>query len=761
MYVKEIHVRSFGTLTDFDAAPSRGLNVISGPNESGKTSIAMFIKFMLYGMPATRGPAAVERRKYVNWKTGEASGVLVVITDSGEEYRIERTLADVSRGGKGTFKETVTLVREPGGVPVNFTGSVGEYLLGVPESVFVNTAFVRQTTGVKPETEPLSRSVENMVTAADDRVNVKKALEELDRARVALLHKNKTGGMIKELEEERYDLREKVEQDKSNSEQTVRVEASLDEIRKKLAVAEENSKNYEELFSALRVISDKRKLDAVARTAADLEKAEKELEKEKKTAPDDDYDGTIGMCGRNFEALVKARENYEELPDPGDAGDYGEGDFEGDPFEDVRRSERLRSRAKGRTAAGIAFLVLGLLGAGGALFMKFYLGMNEWFYVAAGAAASVIVSVIFFALGSKSRSDLRSIIEDWDAPSADELAETIRIREQERKDETDLRQKKEKARFDLEAASAAADESREKLIKIADKLSVDVPADAENTELLEAVRSSVSERRSAVSRLESERASLTGRLVTLREQTVDIDPASTVSEAKAVLATETGKKAASMGQDEIRDAAMKRDFCRGSVIEMKKRETELDRQLAELRATAKSPAKAAEKLEKLDSLIDDLKRRHDAYVTAYEALSLAGDNLRSGVLPQVREYASEMMSEISRGKYRGLSISPAMDLFFSDGESGTKEAELLSSGTEDAAYLSLRLALIKTLFSGEDSEYPPVVFDESFARLDENRLGAAVALLSSESFGLQSFLCTCREEEERRAEKAGGNVIRL
>ncbi len=761
MYVKEIHVRSFGTLTDFDAAPSRGLNVISGPNESGKTSIAMFIKFMLYGMPATRGPAAVERRKYVNWKTGEASGVLVVVTDSGEEYRIERTLADVSRGGKGTFKETVTLVREPGGVPVNFTGSVGEYLLGVPESVFVNTAFVRQTTGVKPETEPLSRSVENMVTAADDRVNVKKALEELDRARVALLHKNKTGGTIKELEEERYDLREKVEQDKSNSEQTVRVEASLDEIRKKLAVAEENSENYEELFSALRVISDKRKLDAVARTAADLEKAEKELEKEKKTAPGDDYDGTIGMCGRNFEALVKARENYEELPDPGDAGDYGEGDFEGDPFEDVRRSERLRSRAKGRTAAGIAFLVLGLLGAGGALFMKFYLGMNEWFYVAAGAAASVIVSVIFFALGSKSRSDLRAIIEDWDAPSADELAETIRIREQERKDETDLRQKKEKARSDLEAASAAADESREKLIKIADKLSVDVPADAENTELLEAVRSSVSEKRSAVSRLESERASLTGRLVTLREQTVDIDPASTVSEAKAVLATETGKKAASMGQDEIRDAAMKRDFCRGSVIEMKKRETELDRQLAELRATAKSPAKAAEKLEKLDSLIDDLKRRHDAYVTAYEALSLAGDNLRSGVLPQVREYASEMMSEISRGKYRGLSISPAMDLFFSDGESGTKEAELLSSGTEDAAYLSLRLALIKTLFSGEDSEYPPVVFDESFARLDENRLGAAVALLSSESFGLQSFLCTCREEEERRAEKAGGNVIRL
>ncbi len=760
MYVKEIHVRSFGTLTDFDATPSRGLNVISGPNESGKTSIAMFIKFMLYGMPATRGPAATERKKYVNWRTGEASGTLVAVTDSGEEYRIERTLTDTSRTGKGTFKETVSLIKEPGGVPVNFTGSVGEYLLGVPETVFVNTAFVRQATGVKPEAEPLSRSVENMVTAADDKVNVKKALEELDKARIALLHKNKTGGMIKELEAERFSLREKVENDKSNSDETVRVEAALDEIRKKLSAAEENAEYFDGLFSSLKVISDKRKLDAVAKTASDIEKTEKQLEKERKASPDGDYDGTLGMCGRNFEALAKARENYEAIPDPDGANDEEE-EFEGDPFEDVSRSERLRSKAKARTVAGIVFLVLGLLAAAGAFVLKFMMHMNEWFYVGAGAAAAVIVSVILIALGSGSRSDLRAILEEWGAPSADELAETVRIREQERKENLDLKEKKEKANSDLAAAGAAAAESREKLLDIAKNLSVAVPDGADDGKLLDAVKTSIAERRSAVTRLESERAALTGRLAALKEQTADIDPVSTVNGAREVLATEIGKKAASMNQEAVREAAMKRDFCRGSALEMKKKETELDRRLAELRATAKSPAKAAEKLEKLDSLIDDLKRRHDAYVTAYEALSLAGDNLRSGVLPQVREYASEMMREISRGKYQGLSISPTMDLYFTDAEAGTKEAELLSSGTEDAAYLSLRLSLIKTLFSGEGGEYPPVVFDESFARFDENRLGAAVALLSSKSFGLQSFLCTCREEEEKRAEAAGGTVIRL
>ena len=760
MYIKEIRISSFGTLTDFAVSPSRGLNVISGPNESGKTSIAMFIKFMLYGLPASRGSAAVERRKYVNWKTGEASGTLVVVTEKGEQYRIERTLADTSRGGGKTFKENVSLIKEPDGIPVNFQGSVGEYLLGVPEQVFVNTAFVRQTAGVKPEAEPLSRSVENMVTAADDSVNVKKALEELDRARVVLLHKNKNGGMIKELEDERYVLRENVEKDKNNSEETVRTEASLDEIRKKLAVAEENAKEFDDLFSALGVISKKRKLDAVAKTARDLEETEKKLEKEKKTAPGDDYDGTVGMCGRNFEALARAKENYGLLPDPVDGGD-DEGEFEGDPFEDVRRSERIRSKVKARTAAGIVFLVVGLLAAGGAVAMKLYFRMTEWFFVAAAAASVVLLSVIFFALAGKSRSDLRGILDEWGAPSADELAETVRIREQQRKEDLDLREKKEKAGSDLQAAETAADESRNKLFEIAKKLSVHVSPDTDGADLLEKVRSTISEKRAAVSKLESECAALSGRLAALGEQTADIDPDATVKEAAAVLATDTGREASAMGQEQIKEAARKRDFCRGSVIEMKKREAEYDRRLAELRATAKSPAKAAERLEKLDSLIDDLKLRHDAYVTAYEALSLAGDNLRSGVLPQVKEYASDMMSEISRGKYTGLSISPAMDLYFTADGSGTKEAELLSSGTEDAAYLSLRLALIKTLFSAEQTECPPVVFDESFARLDESRLGAAVELLSSKSFGLQSFLCTCRTEEESRAESAGGNVIRL
>ena len=760
MTVKKIHISSFGTLTDVDIDPSEGLNVISGRNESGKTSVAMFIKFMLYGMPPARGGGVGERQKYVNWKTGEASGFLVVRTDDGREFRIERTLSDTARGGgKGQYRETVSLVNAVDGVPVYLSGSVGEYLLGVPEQVFVNTAFVRQATGVRPESEPLSRSVENMVTSADERVNVKKALEELDRARIDLLHKNRNGGMIKDLEEKRRSLRETVDEDRENSEETVRTEAALDEIRRKLTVAEENSKGFEGLFAALDVLSKKRKLDAAKKTAEDLALAEGKLEKERSAAPGDDFDGTVGLCERNIEAYSKAVENYNSTPDP-DGEFLDDGDFEDDPFNDIRRAEGYRSSSRTFLTLGVVFAALGLLGAGAAAIMRFVYPMAEWLYAAAGGAALLLFSVIFFAVGGKKRSDLSRILSDWGAPSVDELAGSVRETVEAKKNALDMKARKEKAEGDLVIAEAAAAESREKLEGLAASLGIRMK-DADDSGLLAAVRRTAAERRAAVAALESECSQLSGRLSALREQTAGIDPDETEAAAKAVLSAAAGQRAAKMTPDEIKEAARKRDFCRGSLIEMKKKENELDVRLAALKASAKSPAAAAERLGEIDSVLEDLRLRHDAYVTAYDALRRAGDNLRSGVLPEVKAKASEMMREISGGKYGELSISPGMDLYFTTVDAGTKEAEFMSSGTEDAAYLSLRLALIKTIFSGDGKSAPPVVFDESFARLDGDRLEAALRLLTSPSFGLQSFLCTCREEEADAAESAGGYVIRF
>ena len=54
MIIRKINITSFGTLSDFSAELSDGLNIISGENESGKSTILAFIRFVLYGLPSRR-----------------------------------------------------------------------------------------------------------------------------------------------------------------------------------------------------------------------------------------------------------------------------------------------------------------------------------------------------------------------------------------------------------------------------------------------------------------------------------------------------------------------------------------------------------------------------------------------------------------------------------------------------------------------------------------------------------------------------------
>ena len=75
------------------------------------------------------------------------------------------------------------------------------------------------------------------------------------------------------------------------------------------------------------------------------------------------------------------------------------------------------------------------------------------------------------------------------------------------------------------------------------------------------------------------------------------------------------------------------------------------------------------------------------------------------------------------------------------------------------AYISLRCALLRVLFP---SDVPPAVYDESFARIDEDRLYRILTALDGMPSAAQSLVFTCRSLEgdiARRLENV--NIISL
>ena len=224
MIIERIHIISFGKLQNFTLDLAGGINIIEGRNESGKSTISAFIKFMLYGL----APESGERTRSISWQSYTAAGTLT-LRDGESLWRIEREAitANSSAEGRATVRERCTVFDDNTGKPL-YKGKVpGEVFFGIPRGVFESTAFVGQLEGTQAGGKTLAEATENILFSADESVNTKKALKKLDDARVFLMHKNRKGGKIYEYAEKRAELEEKLLEAQKTSAEIINIEGAI------------------------------------------------------------------------------------------------------------------------------------------------------------------------------------------------------------------------------------------------------------------------------------------------------------------------------------------------------------------------------------------------------------------------------------------------------------------------------------------------------------------------------------------------------
>ena len=180
MKILKLHIISFGMIEDKTIPLGDDLNVIEGDNETGKSTVAAFIRFVFYGLDKAG------REKYVGWGKPGCSGT-VTLQAEDKIYRIERELL-INRP-----KDKISIVSDTDSVRTDKTP--WELFIGVPEDVFVNTAFTGDP-GSTVGGQGLPEAIENIIFSADEAVSTKKALKRIDDGRVALYYKNRKGGKI-------------------------------------------------------------------------------------------------------------------------------------------------------------------------------------------------------------------------------------------------------------------------------------------------------------------------------------------------------------------------------------------------------------------------------------------------------------------------------------------------------------------------------------------------------------------------------------
>lgn len=142
MIIKSLKIDSFGKLKfnkQIDLV--HGLNLIYGPNEAGKSTVQNFVKTMLFGMQSKRGRSrdTHEREMLIPWDSDNAAGHIVIQTDNGKNYRIQRTFS------RNSYKaDTLDIFDERTGNPAKICTEPGMEFMGISRETFENTLFVRQ-----------------------------------------------------------------------------------------------------------------------------------------------------------------------------------------------------------------------------------------------------------------------------------------------------------------------------------------------------------------------------------------------------------------------------------------------------------------------------------------------------------------------------------------------------------------------------------------------------------------------------------------
>lgn len=181
MRINNLKINGFGKLKNQSLNLDKGINIIYGKNESGKSSCLKFISSMLYGASKNKnGKDISDFDKFKPWETEEFSGKISYVLDNGEEYEVYREFKKKNPIIYNSLKEDISK---------NFTLDKTKGIeffkdqTGIDEETFYATAITEQE-GIKlskSSQNSIIQKISNLVSSGDDNISFKKSLDKINR----------------------------------------------------------------------------------------------------------------------------------------------------------------------------------------------------------------------------------------------------------------------------------------------------------------------------------------------------------------------------------------------------------------------------------------------------------------------------------------------------------------------------------------------------------------------------------------------------
>ncbi|MBQ7000753.1 MAG: AAA family ATPase [Oscillospiraceae bacterium] len=694
---------TFGKLEHATLELEPGLNIITAPNEWGKSTWCAFLVAMLYGFDTrskSTKTALADKTHYQPWSGAPMEG-RIDLNWNGRDITIERRTH--RRVPLGEFKAYET----ESGLPVTelTAANCGQMLLGVEQTVFRRAGFIRHADLPLTQDEALRRRLNALVTTGDDSGAAERLAEDLKTLRNRCRY-NRTG-LLPQAEARREELEGKIGELDTLEEQMKKLRRNLEDIKLwlKQLYNHQQSLAYREMEQIIARV-------AQAKTAR--EEAEQELARLEAVCAQLPSRDAVDSKVRELRSFLEMRSGLER--------EYREAPREPiipqmpEPFSGMTAEaawEMARADAKTYTeitktkAPGILLLVgvLGLLAAAGLWYLQATI-------YAGGAAACGLLAFVW-GLWEKIRikKQVKGLLAKYGDPNWKHWVAPIgKFEKEQAAYRTALKEYRE-IQSDLEVRMMVLRKKRESL-----------GTDQDPDEAMEQWQAALEnwnaclQARQQAAQTKRHHEALNAMVKPVEKPTMEDHLTQSEQETTQLLADcaeEQQRLQNRLGQYQGR-------------MEILGDREELSRQLEQVR----------ERIRKLEET-------YAALVLAQDTLAAAKAELQRRYAPRITKRAQQLLSDMTGGRYRRLTMQEDFSLQAgTEAEDTLRDALWRSDGTMDQLYLALRLAVAEEL-----TPKAPLVLDDVLVRFDDTRMQAAVNLLRKMSADKQIICFTCQTRE--------------
>ncbi len=695
---------TFGKLEHETLKLQPGLNIVHAPNEWGKSTWCAFLLAMFYGLDTkakTTKSALADKERYAPWSGSPMSG-RIDLCWKGKDITIERHTKGRIPLGEFRAYETKTSIA----VAELTASNCGQQLLGVEQSVFRRSGFVRLSDMPVTKDDALRHRLNTLVTTGDESGDGERLARDLRDLRNRCRYNR--SGLIPQAEAEREQLEDKLAELETLQKQSGKLKQRLGDVKSWLRQLQ----NHQDALHFAAAEADAERVaearDAYDRAVNQLEVLEASCDKQPSREEAEKKIRTLREFQSQWDSAQMELQMLPSLPEepipPEGFRNLSVEQARAKLTEDVRQYQNLTRKTVGLTFWLLAGLCL-LLG----------IGMLVAFSDRLLAGMAVTAGLVFLAIGlgkrGSSRKKAAALAGKYGAKDTAGWAQSLEDYENARKAFLRLQREQSTSRGDLEARLRQLQTQRQSL------------CGSQSPENVVQVWQETLRRWEALYAARREVQHAEKHLHTLQTMAKSARPA---------------QMADDLTYTELETARLLSD----AVQEQQRLQNRLGQYQGRMDALGEE-GELKKQLAQVNIRLQKLEETYAALTIALETLTEARLELQRRFAPRITKRAQELMGAMSGGRYDRLQLGDDFTLHAGALQEDTlHEALWRSDGTVDQLYLALRLAVAEELTPGA-----PLILDDALVRFDDERMKAALEILKREAETKQVILFSCQKRE--------------